>query len=92
MKMVLPQLQSWRDFFAKAVKKSYFSGSFGLVLKKRKHPVWGHYSGQYMDESYITFPMYKQKDVTYEKYLFCFLRFFFFFLINTTASPDLRQR
>lgn len=74
MRIVLPQLQSRRDFFAKAVKKSHFSGGFGLALKRRENAVWEHHNTQNTNESGITFPIYKQKAVTHEKSLICFLR------------------
>lgn len=98
VKIVLPQLQNWRDFFAKLVKKSHYTGDFGLVLKRKKEksPVWGHYNGQYTNKSCNKFPISKEKAITGEKSLIRFLGqdfcFGLLFIMNTIGNPDLKQK
>lgn len=89
MQIALPQLQSWRYSFTKAVKKSDFSGGFGLVLKNKPSVRLLQWSINKWKPHHV--PCMQTESHNRRSLQFTSKKRFVF-LVNTTASPELRQR
>lgn len=86
-----------KRFLCQTCKEIPLHWQFWLSFeKKEKSPVWEHYNGQYTHESCNKFLITKEKAITGEKSLICFLGQYFcfslLFIMNTIGSPDLKQK